>query len=291
MSVVVPVYNEASVVGDCLAALADQTYPDDRYELLVVDNGSTDATPAIVRDSPATLVSAPERGQYAARNAGIDRATGEVFAFTDADATVARDWIEAGVGAVRAVDGPVAVYGRVDPALPDRPNRYERYDAIRSFDPDHRQTWNLFTTRAAFEVAGRFRGDLLSGGDVEWADRAADRGVAIRHDDAVLASHPPRDSWGALYGMSVRRGYGSGQRMRTDRPEGRAGLLAREPLRLFDWYRTVARDLAAGSGRVETSRADFLVFAAMAIPLGIAMGYGRVRGILAGEYGAVGDYG
>ena len=55
VSVVVPAYNEADCIGDCLDALVEQTYPDDRYEVVVVDNGSVGETRRVVRAYPVTL--------------------------------------------------------------------------------------------------------------------------------------------------------------------------------------------------------------------------------------------
>lgn len=291
VSVVVPAYDEAAVIGDCLESLVDQTYPDDRYEVVVVDNGSADDTPTVVGEYPVTLVSAPDGWQFAARNAGIDQARGEVLAFTDADVTVAGDWIESGVRALARTEDPAAVYGKTVPDVPESPSLYAKYDTVRSFGGDRNQTWNLFTTRAVFDAVGRFDDRYVSGGDIEWADRAAERGVHVRHDDAVEASHPPRDSWSSLYGMHVRRGYGAGQRLLLDHPERTATLLLKEPLRLFDWYLLVARTLSAGSEWVDATRVELLGFAALSLPLGLALAAGRVRGLTSGS-GArrVGDY-
>lgn len=291
VSVVVPVYDEAAVVSDCLDALVDQTYPDDRYEVVAVDNGSTDGTSAVVRDYPVTLVSESEGFQFAARNAGIDVAAGKVLAFTNADVTVADDWIRSGVAALDRVDGPAAVYGRTRPTMSESLSPYAKYDAIRSFSGERRQTWNLFTTRAAFDTAGTFSDRYVSGGDIEWADRAEALGVRIVHDEDVVAYHPPRDSWSALSGMHVRRGYGAGQQLLFEHPAGKATLLAKEPLRLWSWYVLVATQLAAESESVDASWFDRFGFIALTIPLGLALSVGRVQGLTTGsDPERVGDY-
>ena len=101
VSVIVPVLDGASCIDRCLEALLAQTYPSHRVELIVVDNGSRDATPDRVRTHPVTLlVERSVRSPYAARNAGIQRASGEVIAFTDADCVPAKDWLERGVAAL-----------------------------------------------------------------------------------------------------------------------------------------------------------------------------------------------
>ncbi|WP_324195330.1 glycosyltransferase family 2 protein [Nocardia abscessus] len=94
LSVVVPVLNEAAVIERTLARLVAQEAVD---EVIVVDNGSDDGTPGIVRDFAVAhpkveLVHEPVRGIAAARNAGFDKARGEFIARTDADTLVAADW-------------------------------------------------------------------------------------------------------------------------------------------------------------------------------------------------------
>ncbi len=88
VSVIIPVYNDAGRLRICLAALHKQTYDSDRYEIIVIDNGS-DPSPVmdnlkvefdnVVYDQELTP------GSYAARNKGITIAKGDVIAFTDAD--------------------------------------------------------------------------------------------------------------------------------------------------------------------------------------------------------------
>lgn len=94
LSVVIPVLNEAAVIERALLQLVAQEAVD---EVIVVDNGSDDGTPGIVRSFAAAhpkveLIHEPERGIPAARNAGFDKARGEFIARTDADTLVAADW-------------------------------------------------------------------------------------------------------------------------------------------------------------------------------------------------------
>ena len=65
ISVIIPVWNSPDLLAKCLAALAVQSYPRERYEVLVVDNGSTDSTAAVARNYPfVTLLSEPVPGAY-----------------------------------------------------------------------------------------------------------------------------------------------------------------------------------------------------------------------------------
>ncbi len=94
-SVVVPAYQAADVIGNCVKALKAQSIPCERYEIIVVDDGSTDETAAAARHACADRVLViPHQGRSAARNAGIEAAQGEIILFTDADCEPAPDWIE-----------------------------------------------------------------------------------------------------------------------------------------------------------------------------------------------------
>lgn len=91
VSVVVPVFNRAADIERCIEALLLQDYP--AYEIIVVDNGSTDGTREVVSRYPATLLVEPHRNPYRARNRGIRAAAGEIIAFTDSDCAPAPTWL------------------------------------------------------------------------------------------------------------------------------------------------------------------------------------------------------
>ncbi len=93
ISVVVCTRNGAGTLQECLAALQRQN--DSNYEVLVVDDGSTDTTPEIAREFPyAQYHSQPHSGLSAARNLGAQRATGEIIAYTDDDCVPDEDWLQ-----------------------------------------------------------------------------------------------------------------------------------------------------------------------------------------------------
>ena len=92
VSVVVCSYNGAATLGSCLDSLKKVDYLD--YEVIVVDDGSTDDTSQIVaRFSGVRSIRQPNRGLSAARNAGLQAATGSIIAYTDADCVVDADWL------------------------------------------------------------------------------------------------------------------------------------------------------------------------------------------------------
>jgi len=92
-SVVVPTFNRAATLRQTLAALTTQDYAD--YEIIVVDDGSTDNTREMIAGEfpRACYLRQENRGPAAARNRGIERARGEIVAFTDDDCLPPRDWL------------------------------------------------------------------------------------------------------------------------------------------------------------------------------------------------------
>ncbi len=109
LSVVIPALDEEREIGECLASLARQTFPD--FEVIVVDNGSRDATPAIAARYGARVIREPRRGIPYAREAGFRAARGEIIASTDADTVVPVDWLERIHRAFEEDPGVVAVFG------------------------------------------------------------------------------------------------------------------------------------------------------------------------------------
>ncbi|HSW99083.1 MAG TPA: glycosyltransferase family 2 protein [Candidatus Saccharimonadales bacterium] len=92
VSLVIPAYNEESYLALCLEAIAAQTVRP--FEVIVVDNNSTDATAEIARRYPfVTLLSEPRQGLVYARNRGFNAARGDVIGRTDSDAVLAPDWV------------------------------------------------------------------------------------------------------------------------------------------------------------------------------------------------------
>jgi len=95
VSVVVPAYNAALTLPLCLAALAAQDFPSNSYEVIVVDDGSTDDTVSIARATGVRVITQAHAGPGASRNRGAAAARGELLLFTDADCAPVPGWITA----------------------------------------------------------------------------------------------------------------------------------------------------------------------------------------------------
>ena len=121
-SVVIPTYNRPERLANCLAALAEQDYPRDRTEVIVVDDGSPTPLDSVVEPLRSqlsiTLIRQQNAGPAAARNVGAQQAKGPLLAFTDDDCMPSPDWLSG--FAQRLADQPNAmVGGRSLNALPD----------------------------------------------------------------------------------------------------------------------------------------------------------------------------
>ena len=93
-SVIIPAYNAKGTIEKCLGNLENQSIPRGNYEVILVDDGSTDNTPDIIRRFPVKYFWQPNQGPAAARNKGAREAHGDIILFTDADCVPQNNWIE-----------------------------------------------------------------------------------------------------------------------------------------------------------------------------------------------------
>lgn len=160
VSVIIPARDAEPTLERTLEALARQTVGVP-YEIIVIDDGSTDRTPAIA-SGHAPLVRvvqlATSEGPGAARNHGVARSSAPVLAFTDADCFPTPQWLAEGLGAI--AEGADIVQGQVlpDPAEPRTP--FDRTVIVRG-ETGYYPTANLFVRRECFEALGGFRDWLL----------------------------------------------------------------------------------------------------------------------------------
>ncbi|GJL70477.1 MAG: hypothetical protein NPIRA06_31120 [Nitrospirales bacterium] len=104
VSVIVPIYNSERYIKRCIEGLLQQNYPREPYEILMIDNNSTDTSVETVRQYPGIqLLHESMQGSYAARNRGLQEAKGEVMAFIDADCVPSHDWLH---GIMLAMEQP-----------------------------------------------------------------------------------------------------------------------------------------------------------------------------------------
>lgn len=228
VSVIIPVKDGEATLAACLDGLLAQRGSLE-FEVVVVDNGSRDRTAAIARAHPvgASVLAESRPGSYAARNAGVAAASAPVLAFTDADCIPDPGWLAAGLAALAA--GADLVGGRVTAVTGERPNRWEEYDGRRYLDQrrfvermSFAATANLFARRAVFEDVGGFDASLLSGGDLEFGQRAVAAGHQLTYSHEASVTHRPRASLRQTWKLHRRIGAGIAVLQRTGRGPGDA---------------------------------------------------------------------
>jgi glycosyltransferase involved in cell wall biosynthesis len=215
VSVIIPVYNDNARLQTCLDALALQTYPADRFEVVVVDNGSVSPAAGNVSiGSNVRILFESRPGSFVARNTGLAAARGEVVAFTDADCYPERSWIEAGVKALGSSRVVVAGHVEAFPAKPGSPTAVERFEMLFGFEQDKNAnrgvsvTANLICRRDVFDEAGYFGTESHSAHDYEWCQQAVARGYRVVYVPDAAVRTPARRSFAAL-ALKMRRMSGA----------------------------------------------------------------------------------
>lgn len=226
VSVIVPVLNMPGMIQRCLEALGRQTYPRDRFEILVVDNGSHDNTRDVVRRYAVTLLAEEGvRSPYAARNLALRSAQGSVIALTDADCAPVPEWIERGVATLEREDAAL-VGGEVKFFFSPRKTYAEMFDSIANLEMRRSitrrgvaKTGNLMVRREVFDVIGPFQAEIRSGGDVLWTGAATRRGFKLVYAPQMIV-HKQARQLRSLLKKQYRIGQGH---PRVWKAEGRPG--------------------------------------------------------------------
>lgn len=228
VSVIVPIYNGEADLPELVERLLGQQYPADRVEFLLVDNGSGDRTPQLLQSATQSAAAQGHplraitygdiQSSYAARNAGIAAAKGDILAFTDADCHPEPSWLAALVQSF--TDNSVGLVAGEIKALPsqnwleryaDRQGTLSQHNTLNHSFLPYGQTANLAVRAEILGTVGLFRPHLTTGGDADLCWRiqqgtswhlvhAADAVVYHRHRDTLKGL---RSQW-HRYGCSNR---------------------------------------------------------------------------------------
>lgn len=215
VTVIIPTYRDWYRLNLCLKSLAQQTYPLDKYEIIVVNNDPKDILPNdMILPQNCILTSEGKPGSYAARNRALMMARGEIVAFTDSDCIPHESWLKNAVRELNA--GADRIAGNIELFYSsDNPNFAEVYEKAFAFDQLKNATngisatANMITWRDNFDIVGLFNEKLMSGGDFEWGNRANDKGLNISFVEDVTVSHPARNSLKAILQKRKRVAGGS----------------------------------------------------------------------------------
>lgn len=191
ISVVIPVLNEERYLGACLASLMASTYPKEGYEILLVDNGSTDRTLEIARGFGDVSIHVKENAKVGAvRNYGVRQARGKIIVFLDSDCVVRPDWLADGVGRLTA--NPSSVAGG-HYLLRDDPSWLEKYWILTSSVQTNPGTSLLggciFIPKEIFEQIDGFDESLNAGEDSDLTARLKDQQYHVEVGPSLSVVH------------------------------------------------------------------------------------------------------
>jgi len=216
VSVVVCAHDAADTIDDCLTSVAALTYPS--MEVIVVNDGSRDATASIARQHAGVrVIDVPNGGLSAARNVGLAAATGEIVAYTDADARVDADWLTylvqpmlvsdvAGAGGPNVVPQDDPWVAQCVARAPGGPTHVMLDDRIAEHVPGCNMA---FRRDALLSIDGFNPVYLRAGDDVDICWRLQAKGLRIGFAPSALVWHHHRASVKAYWHQQV--GYGEAE--------------------------------------------------------------------------------
>jgi O-antigen biosynthesis protein len=246
VSVVVAVYNGAATLGECLAGIARLEYPD--YELIVIDDGSTDDTAKIAEQHGARPISIPNGGLSRARNLGIETAKGEIVAFIDSDAYPDPQWL---YHIVTSMEEKQAAAAGGPNVLPTGANFIEEVVDCAPGNPTH----VLLDDERAEHIPGcnmAYRKDALheiglfdpthraAGDDVDVCWKLLVRGHTIAFSPSAVVFHHRRGTVKSF--LNQQRGYGYAEAHLQRRYPGRYNFFGHQVWR-GHVYDTVAHSI------------------------------------------------
>ncbi len=187
-SVIIPVYNDEQDLEQVLERLSDQTISTEHFEVIVIDNGSTDSSKEVAQKYPFVQLLEETKflnSPYSCRNRGIEVSKGEIIALLDASCKPVSDWLEQALKCFNK-KGSDLVGGEVLFDFKEKVTAAKIYDAINNIrmkdsieNRNIAKTANLFVKKTLFYKVGFFPEGIRSGGDVRWTRRATSKGFSL----------------------------------------------------------------------------------------------------------------
>lgn len=221
VSVIVPIYNDPIGAELIIQSLKSQDYPNNCYEVLIIDNGSTDSTIKIIRNNIKnlnnfSLISENKiRGSYAARNRGAILSDAKILALTDSDCIPHDNWITEGVKELQRTS---KYYGGGKVRFTfqkQRPNIHELFDSVHRLNQEYYVKYlyfaaaaNFFIYRNIFIKVGMFNENLISSGDNEFGQRLKNSGEEITYIPDAIVQHPARNTYKSNMIKNIRLANG-----------------------------------------------------------------------------------
>jgi len=215
VTVIIPVRNGAASLPPLLESLEQQTLARERFEVIVVDNGSSDATAGVASSYGVTVIEEPIANRSRARNRGAAAARGRLYAFTDADCVADSRWLEA---LLADADLAPLVAGDVRLTVGSEPNAVERFESLWRFGQEAwvKQGWaataNLLVHPEAFKAVAGFDPTWRHiGEDVDFCIRARSAGFGLGYCAEAIVEHQGERAIGPLLRRCFRHGYSVNQ--------------------------------------------------------------------------------
>ncbi len=213
VSVILPVYNDSERLKICLDLLSSQSYPKDKYEIIVIDNNSTDNIKDLHELFPNVIFLLEDKIQssYAARNKWLKEAKWEIIAFIDSDCQPIKEWIENWVKWIIENNSDLLSW-KVDFIFTDENNPYEIFDSINNIQQYEKflrweaATANLFSYKYVFDKVWLFPDNVKSGWDTTWTSRATKAKFNLYYSKNTIVNHPTRDKI-ELFEKNIRVGF------------------------------------------------------------------------------------
>lgn len=191
-SIIIPVFNDGSVISKTLDAILNQNYSFDDYEIIIVDNGSNEKIEKVISNFPQIHFICEHNylnSPYSARNRGIEIAKGEIIVLLDATCTPSNEnWLSKGMQKIIEENADI-VAGNVQFDFEGHRTISKIYDSImnikmkESVRKNIAKTANLFIKRDVFRKIGYFPEGIRSGGDIRWTYNATSKGCILVYSE------------------------------------------------------------------------------------------------------------
>lgn len=220
ITVVVPAHNASETIDACIGALRRQTIESDGYEIIVVDDGSSDETQSRAEALGARVIGQARAWPAAARNTGIAAAHGEIICFTDADCMPHPDWLEKITAPLRDPDivGCKGTYSSTQQELVARFVQLEyedKYDRMRSKSYiDFIDTYSAAYRREVLVANGGFDAKIRFVEDQELSFRLFSRGYKMCFQPSAVVRHRHTSTIGRYFAKKFNIGYWKAQIVR-----------------------------------------------------------------------------
>ena len=214
-SVIIPAYNSQKTLFSCIESIEDQSLSKENYEVIVVDDGSTDSTAKIARQFNVNYIHQANQGPAAARNKGAGEAKGDIILFTDSDCIPDHYWIQQMTRPFSAPD-VVAVKGAYKTRQRELAARFaqaefeDRYDLLKkSSTIDMIDTYSAAFRKDVFLNIGGFDQSfpVANNEDTDLSYRLAAKGYKLVFNQGAFVYHTHPDSFLKYLKLKFRRGY------------------------------------------------------------------------------------